>query len=154
MKKVCIAIIKILGVFVLISIVSLMVILLAASIVNDHVAKETVKELEKIPLPDHTEYIESVNKAGKLVGCGNGMQYFGAILIKSELSMEELKAYYSNYAEKEWECVVENQIGTDINAVDDPFLSFETDAQGDNYYIVYTWGDNDTIFYDLDIRGH
>lgn len=154
MKKVCIAIIKILGVFVLISIVSLMVILLAASIVNDHVAKEIVKELEKIPLPDHTEYIESVNKAGKLVGCGNGMQYFGAILIKSELSMEELKAHYANYAEKEWECVVENQIGTDINAVDDPFLSFETDAQGDNYYIVYTWGDNDTIFYDLDIRGH
>lgn len=154
MKKVCIAIIKILGVFVLISIVSLMVILLAASIVNDHVAKEIVKELEKIPLPDHTEYIESVNKAGKLVGCGNGMQYFGAILIKSELSMEELKAHYANYAEKEWECVVENQIGTDINAVDDPFLSFETDVQGDNYYIVYTWGDNDTIFYDLDIRGH
>lgn len=154
MKKVCIAIIKILGVFVLISIVSLMVILLAASIVNDHVAKEIVKELEKIPLPDHTEYIESVNKAGKLVGCGNGMQYFGAILIKSELSMEELKAHYANYAEKEWECVVENQIGTDINVVDDPFLSFETDVQGDNYYIVYTWGDNDTIFYDLDIRGH
>lgn len=145
---------KIFGIFVLILMISLMAFLIVSPLVNDHVARETVKELENIPLPAHTEYIESVNKAAKLVGCGNGMQYFGAILIKSELSMEELTEYYSNYAEKEWECIVEKQVGTTIEALDSPLLSFQTEADGDHYYIVYSWGENDTIFHDFDIRGH
>ena len=37
------------------------------------------------------------------------MQYFGAILIKSELSLEELDAYYSDYRRNEWEYLVEIQ---------------------------------------------
>lgn len=84
------------------------------------------------------------------------MQYLGAILIRSELSREELEAYYSSFAEHDWECVVGNQAGANI-CVDggQPVpLSFATDVEGDNYYIVYSWGSNDTVFDDLDIRGH
>lgn len=40
--------------------------------------------------------IESLSQAGKLTGNGNGMQYFGAILIRSELSLEELETYVAN----------------------------------------------------------
>ncbi len=66
-------------------------VLVAAPIVNDNIAKKTANKLADLPLPNNTEFIEMVYIAGKLVGNGNGMQYFGAILIKSELSLEELK---------------------------------------------------------------
>ena len=65
--------------------------LLATPFINDDVSKKTANELADLPLPGNTELIESVHESGKLVGNGNGMQYFGAILIKSDLSLEELK---------------------------------------------------------------
>lgn len=128
--------------------------LIAAPIVNDHMAKKTAKELADLPLPNNTELLESVYKAGKLVGNGNGMQYFGAILIKSGLSLEELQEYYSEFADSEWQCIVENQIDTEIRILEHTRLTFETDIEGDHYYIVYSWGENHTIYHELDLRGH
>ena len=58
---------------------------LTAPIVNDRIAEQTADKLADLPLPDHTEMLESVYEAGKLTGNGNGMQYFGAILIQSEI---------------------------------------------------------------------
>lgn len=147
MKKVVVIII------VTVALVCLSV-LIAAPFVNDHMAKKTAKELADLPLPNNTELIESVYKAGKLVGNGNGMQYFGAILIKSELLLEELQEYYSEFAESEWQCIVENQIDTEIRIVEPTRLTFRSDIEGDHYYIVYSWGENHTIFHELDIRGH
>ena len=65
-------------------------------LINDHTAYKVEKTLCEIPLPEETELIESLSQAGN----GNGMQYFGAILIRSELSLEELDAYYSDYRSK------------------------------------------------------
>ncbi|MDE7177211.1 MAG: hypothetical protein K2O59_05290 [Lachnospiraceae bacterium] len=128
---------------------------IVSPIVNDNVAKKTAVELVEIPLPNNTELMESIYKAGKLVGNGNGMQYFGAILIKSELSLDELIEYYAEFADNEWTCVVENQINTDVDAkIMDITLSFKTNIDGNNYYIVYSWGDNTTIFHEFDLRGH
>lgn len=59
-------------------------------LINNHTAYEVEKALCEIPLPEETEWIESLLQTGKLMGNGNGMQYFGAILIRSELSLEEL----------------------------------------------------------------
>ena len=59
-------------------------------LINNHTAYKVEKALCEIPLPEETELIESLSLAGKLTGNGNGMQYFGAILIRSELSLEEL----------------------------------------------------------------
>ena len=129
-------------------------VLTAAPFVNDNTAKKTADKLANLPLPDNTELIETVYRAGKLVGNGNGMQYFGAILMKSGLSLEELKEYYLKYGNAEWECVVENQIGTDVKIIEHTKLTFQTNVEGDNYYIVYSWGDNHTIFHELDVRGH
>ncbi len=64
-------------------------------LINNHTAYKVEKALCEIPLPEETELIESLSQAGKLTGNGNGMQYFGAILIRSELSLEELDIYYS-----------------------------------------------------------
>lgn len=152
MKKLFIMILKVFGATVLILVTAIFVLLIVSPFVNDHVAKKTAEELVELPLPENTEYIESLCRAGKLIGCGKGMQYFGAILIKSELSQKELEAYYSNFAEHDWECVVENQVGAEIWVAGEGVALLTTDVEGDNYYIVYSWGSNDTIFDDFDMR--
>ncbi len=145
---------KVLVIVVLTMAVIFSSVLIAAPIINDSIAKKTANELLDLPLPNSTEFIESIYKSGKLVGNGNGMQYFGAILIKSELSLYELKEYYLEFAYSEWKFIVENQINTDIRTIEHAKLTFKTDIDGSNYYIVYSWGNNNTIFHEFDIRGH
>ena len=94
------------------------------------------KELCETPLPEKTELIESISRAGKLTGNGNGMQYFGAILIRSDLSLEELDAYYSGYRSNEWECLVETQEGQSIEVIDHETLQFSEEIEDSGYYIV------------------
>ena len=138
----------------LFTVLMLLAFFIAAPMVNDRRAKETADKLADLPLPDKTEYIEQAYKAGKLVGNGNGMQYFGAVLIKSELSAEELQEYYLRFATNDEECVVEPQVSAEIKIIEHEQLRFNTDILGDNYYMVYSWGDNPTIFHSFDIRGH
>lgn len=145
---------KVLVIIILSVVLIFLSVLTAAPIVNNNIAEKTANELVNLPLPNNTEFIESIYEAGKLVGNGNGMQYFGAILIKSELSLEELKEYYLEFAESEWKCIVESQINSDVKIMEHTRLTFKADIEGDNYYIVYSWGDNNTIFHEFDIRGH
>lgn len=151
-------VLKLFGVVILtvmVMVTCLIFFLAVSPFVNDAYAKKTANELVELPLPKDTQYMESVYRAGKLVGCGNGMQYLGAILIKSELSLEELEEYYSSYAEHDWECIVENQAGADIEWIEhEGGLAFQTDVEGGDYYIVYSWGSNDTLFDVFDLRGH
>ncbi len=142
---------------VLIIIFVLVVLGITIPLVNNDVAADTAKKLEEIPLPENTEYLEKVSLAGKLDGNGNGMQYLGAILIKSELSIGELRDYYSDFAENEWECIVENQPDNRVRAVEHEDLEFRSEIAGDHYFIVYSWGSNDRFlagFSDWDLRGH
>ena len=88
---------------------------IAIPLINNHTAYKVEKKLCETPLPEKTELIESISRAGKLTGNGNGMQYFGAILIRSDLSLEELDAYYSGYRSNEWECLVKIQEGQSIS---------------------------------------
>ena len=138
----------------LFTVLMLLAFFIAAPMVNDRRAKETADKLADLPLPDKTEYIEQVYKAGKLVGNGNGMQYFGAILIKSELSSDELQEYYLKFSANDGECVVEPQVSAEIRTIEHAELRFSTDIQGSQYYMVYSWGDNPTIFHNFDLRGH
>lgn len=75
---------------------------ISISFINNNIAYKVEKELCETPLPEKTELIESISRAGKLTGNGNGMQYFGAILIQSELSLKELDDYYSDHRSNEW----------------------------------------------------
>ena len=52
------------------------------------------------------------------------MQYFGAILIQSELSLKELDDYYSDHRSNEWEYLVEIQEGQSIDVIDNETLNF------------------------------
>lgn len=145
---------KIFGIIVLTAVTIILSVLMITPIINNNMAEKTADELVDLPLPNNTEFIESIYKAGKLVGNGNGMQYFGAILIKSELSLDELKEYYLEFADNEWKCIVENQTDTEVEIIEHTNLTFKADIEGNDYYIVYSWGDNNTIFHELDIRGH
>ena len=127
---------------------------LSIPLINNYTAYKVEKALCEIPLPEETELIESLSQAGKLTGNGNGMQYFGAILIRSELSLEELDAYYSDYRSNEWEYLVGTQDGQPIEVIDHRTLQFTEEIKDSGYYIVYSWGSGNSLLEELDIRGH
>ena len=127
---------------------------ISISFINNNIAYKVEKELCETPLPEKTELIESISRAGKLTGNGNGMQYFGAILIRSDLSLEELDAYYSGYRSNEWECLVETQEGQSIEVIDHETLQFSEEIKDSVYYILYSWGSGNSLLEELDIRGH
>lgn len=139
---------------VLVAIVIFLFVGLVVSVplVNDFSAKNVEKSLVEIALPENTQMVESLSKAGKLVGNGNGMQYFGAMLIQSELTMEELSDYYS---QKNADIIVKVQKTQKIECVEHAQLSFTTQiTDAENYYIVYLFGEGIAPFAELDLRGH
>ncbi len=123
-------------------------------LINNHTAYKVEKALCEITLPEETELIESLSRAGKLTGNGNGMQYFGAILIRSELPLDELDAYYSDYRSNEREYLVEIQEGQYVEVIDHGTLQFSEKIKDSGYYIVYSWGSGNSMLEELDIRGH
>lgn len=101
-----------------------------------------------------TEYDYEEMEDNGLFGNGNGMQYFGAILVKSEQPFEELLNYYESYNDDNWHFIVEKQLKKDIQIIEHGNLSFQTNIKSNDYYIVYSWGKGNSLFSDLDIRGH
>lgn len=118
--------------------------------INDHVAEKVARNIKEIKLPSNTEYIESFSVAGKIAGNGNGMQYLGGIVIKSDASLENLQTYYSQYDKEELKYIVEKQ----NTFLQHAYIQLGDDTAEETYYIVYSWGSDDSIFSELDMRGH
>ena len=119
--------------------------------VNDYSARCVEKQLLEIPLPENTAVVESLSKASKLVGNGNGMQYFGAILVQSDLSLDELLIHYQTALPG---AVVKQQTTQQIECIEHGSVSFDTAINGGDYYIVYYFGSGIKPFSELDVRGH
>ena len=100
-------------------------------LINNHTAYKVEKALCEIPLPEGTE-----------------------LIIRSDLSLEELDAYYSGYRSNEWECLVETQEGQSIEVIDHETLQFSEEIKDSGYYILYSWGSGNSLLEELDIRGH
>lgn len=98
--------------------------------------------------------VVEINTYEQLTGNGNGMQYFGAILIQSELSLKELDDYYSDHRSNEWEYLVEIQEGQSIDVIDHETLNFGKEINDAGYYIVYSGESENSLLKELDIRGH
>ena len=145
---------KILSVTICIFAISISLFVVGIPLANNHYAEQVEKELRETPLPEKTEIIDSVSQTGKLVGNGNGMQYFGAILLKSKLSLNNLEDYYSAYQKNEWSYVVEPQKSQIIEVVEHNRISFSEKVDDEGYYIVYSWGDGPDVLEELDFRGH
>lgn len=134
-------------------IVLILAIFVSVPVYNNYCAHKVEKVLCETPLPEQTELIEAISQTGKLTGNGNGMQYFGAILIRSELSLEELNTYYSDYRSNEWDYLVEVQEGRSVEVIDHGTLQFSEEIKDSGYYIVYSWGNENSLLKELDIRG-
>jgi len=126
------------------------------AVINNGIADSVRKDLIKTPLPENTQIISSASAAGKVVGNGNGMQYFGAVLVKSELPLEQLELYYSKY---NYEVAV--QTDKQINVIDHGSYSFNIKGDGEltDHYIVYGFGhlkkgNFSDILEQFDLRGH
>ena len=134
------------------------VIMLTNTIIADRV--ET--QLLEIDLPENTQLADSMSTAQRLYGNGNGMQYIGQLLVTTELTQEELRAYYNDINEE-----------IDVKKLDSPVISeyipkleFKNfDSSKNNYMIElveFNPGTFDSYFsknffwkiLDLDIRGH
>ena len=91
---------------------------LYVNISNDEIAPKLEKGLLSTDLPDNTEIIDSISVSGKLVGNGNGIQYFGAILIKTDLSKNDLDEYYNQFRENEWRYIIVEQKSSKIEVIE------------------------------------
>lgn len=149
---------KILKIVIIIILIMLIIfgIPLYIKIGNDIIAKKIELGLKNTKLPDKTEIVDSISIASKLVGNGNGMQYFGAILIKTELSEFELNQHYKQYKNKKLEYNIRKQTSDKIEVIElgsYKFKKFKEDEK-EKYYIIYSWGSNENELLNLDIRGH
>lgn len=126
-------------------------------IANNTIANNIEKELKSYPLPVNTQIADSISATGKLTGNGNGMQYFGALLISTELDEEDIIRYYQVYSKniriekQETEKIVCEPIHSE--------LTFDNFDQSKNNYIIYSWGSYQSngfvsALLDLDLRGH
>ncbi len=77
-------------------------------------------------------------------------------MLRSELTLDELDAFYAQYRRTEWECNVVRQKETELDFLkyyEELRFSQYDDASG-NFYIVYSWGDGIEPFATWDLRGH
>lgn len=125
-------------------------------VVNDLHAKRVADGLSALPLPENTRIAEKKSIAAKLWGNGNGMQYMGALLIESGLTLEELKEFYSESGIEF--CSVSRQTGKKITVVEHGNYGFKAEINSDDFYIVYALGKCDNfiiqLYAELDLRGH
>ncbi len=157
MKKLVTILKRILQSICIIIIIIIIVAPILIYILNDRVANNTKKELLNVKLPNNTEIVDSISIAGKLTGNGNGMQYLGAILVKTDLSEEELKKYYNQYKKDEFSFLVEKQNSKKLKMIDNGSYWFEKYNENDRekYFTIYSWGESKKeLLTEFDLRGH
>lgn len=135
-------------------IITILIFFFLCPIINDYTSKQVTEDLLQVPLPEKTDVIEEFSRSGKLEGNGNGMQFFGAILIQSDLSLDELNEYYTDYRKTQWDYIVEEQNTQSIDVIEHGYDSFNAEVASQGYYIVYSWGKGLPPFEYFDLRGN
>lgn len=134
----------------------LLVLGLALPVVNNAAAMRLAREMEALPLPDGASLVDTTSLSGRLTNKTGSVQYFAAMLIKSECSIEELRAHYAQYGTSLTATYrVEPQSGTEITVLDGVKLSFRKGVERARGYIVYTLrtgGNAAQWWLDMDVR--
>lgn len=128
---------------------------IAVPLQNDAAARAVEDRLGALPLPPGAERIDELSRAGKLVGNGNGMQYLGALLIRSDQSAGEIESFYAG-REASFGSDITVTPTTDQTGLDRLTMRplFSEPAAGDRF-IVSAWGEAPSWFHaDFDLRGH
>lgn len=125
----------------------------AVHYINNWTAIGYAQDVRKLPLPEDTEVLDSQWAAQRFAPAGNGIQYRGAILIRSSLSLEELAAHYEQVSED-----TSAAIGVSPAARIDrrmlPFADRFDLAQPDLYVVIKYGTPSPGSFLELDLRGH
>ncbi|WP_449409038.1 PE family protein [Microbacterium maritypicum] len=120
---------------------------------NDAAARGVESSLRDVPLPAGAELVDSIAVAGKLSGNGNGMQYLGALLIRSDRTMSELQAHYDSQTSA-GDLTIEVSGSQGLNGLHRT-PGFLGEPGGPGTFLVFAWGDGPgPLFEDSDIRGH
>lgn len=126
---------------------------MTVSNVNDAAARDVETRLLEAPLPDGAELIESMSPAGKLSGNGNGIQYLGALLIRSDQTTSGLQASYDARNGTDELSVTVTGAGELSGLHRTPGFLGEPAAPGT--VIVFAWGDGPGEYFEnADLRGH
>ncbi len=140
--------------------VLLVIVALIIPVANNAVALGVEKELKALPLPEDTRLVESSSVAGRLTGKGSGMQYFGALLVESDLTAQELQEYYDGFSTVYLLSGYSVVPYTGQAAAKDAVvkqLPLTRKEGGEGLYIVYYEDTTDRplkAWLDLDMRGH
>ena len=87
-------ILKVMLVIIILPVLLLALLFVGSPIYNEYLLYGLSSQLKEYPLPVKTEFIELESVCGKLNGNGNGMNFCACLLVKSELSAEEIKSHY------------------------------------------------------------
>ena len=143
------------GIMVALAVV-LLVMGLAVPIANNAVAMGVAREMEALSLPEGAQLIDTTSLSGRFTNNAGSVQYFAALLIKSERPIEELRAHYAQYGGGLTATYrVEPQQGQEITVLDGIKLSFREDTAEEYGYIVYTLrtgGNAAQWWLDMDVR--
>ena len=71
-------------------------VLVLSDVILQNRSEKFLQEMTSIELPPNTEILEEMNKGGHV--CGNDdCQVFAAIIVRSDLTLDQLDAYYDAY---------------------------------------------------------
>lgn len=137
-----------------------LLVLLAApvsvTLVNDGAARDIDKQLLALPAPKGGGVVESLSQAGKVAGNGNGMQYVGALLVRSDRGIGAVSGHYATVSEDiDLDVTVVSSAGIESQGFHgaNGFLGHPR-PDGD-LYVVYAFGDGPGGFFEsVDLRGH
>ena len=126
---------------------------------NNRIAEDLRKQVAGCMLPLGTELVDSAAVAGKMEGNGNGMQYYGAALIHSDLDEGPLRTWYEAQLPKEEYIWLTRQESELFDSSTRLFKDYEDD--GHYWFVMLSRynpiGKDATLLdglRDIDIRGH
>ncbi|MBE6806615.1 MAG: hypothetical protein E7527_01185 [Ruminococcaceae bacterium] len=117
---------------------------LVLPVINNAVALGIENDLkEALVNEQHLQVVDSISAAGRFFAFSNDMQYFGAVLVTSDLSEAELEAYFEkSLFYKKYNCSYEKQTSAKISlskTVRNMDLSFDRFPES-TCYMIYRWG--------------
>jgi hypothetical protein len=115
-------------------------------VLNDIKAAKLKNTLQSNPLPQNTKIIDVVSGCGNTGGTGDHTEIWAAILIKTELSEEEI---YEFYGKKVFKVSDEDKETFIMRLLDKEFACLKEISNYDGYYIIECIGDPVSSFFDF-----
>ena len=145
----------------LLSLCILFILYLCIVVANNQIARNVEKHLCAVPAPENTDIVSSISVAGKLWGCGNGMQYTGALLLKTSNDNKVIEDYYR--ATVSHDCDVYDCLDNyvlplykrfNINGGDDGFLILVLTLESERGNLPDNLSSIEIELLNMDLRGH